>query len=269
MAKNAVAVKSNTAVSTESADFMKKYGNVGTESISASEVETPRLVLMQALSPEVEKYGAKQGSYWHSILEQDLGATLKVVPVYVEKTAVLWRPRSEGGGILARQVGQRWEPSNTKFEVTQGGRTVVWDTKGSVAESGLLNWGSSVPGDARSLPAATLTINFVFVLPERPDASPVIMSFSKTAIKPANKLLSALKLSGRPSFGMRFLMSSEKTSNPKGSFFMPKFTMDGLTSEEECDQYYSLYKIFADKERNIGTVDADDEGDDVVTEGRF
>jgi len=77
MAKSAVAIKTETAVSTESADFMKKYGNVGTESISASEVETPRLVLMQALSPEVEKYGAKQGAYWHSVLEQDLGGTLK------------------------------------------------------------------------------------------------------------------------------------------------------------------------------------------------
>ena len=269
MAKSAVAVKSTNEVSTESADFMKKYGNVGTESISASEVETPRLVLMQALSPEVEKYDAKQGSYWHSILEQDLGSALKVVPVYVEKTAVLWRPRSEGGGVLARQVGTRWEPSNTKFEVTQGGRTVIWDTKGSVAESNLLSWGSSVPGDARSLPAATLTINFVFMLPDRPEASPVIMSFSKTAIKPANKLLSALKLSGKPSFGMRFVLSAEKTTNPKGSFFMPKFTMDGLTSEEECDKYFELYKIFANKERGIGTIEADDEGDDVVDEGRF
>jgi hypothetical protein len=269
MAKNAVAVKPANAVSTESADFMKKYGAVGTESIAASEVETPRLVLMQALSPEVEKHGAKQGAYWHSVLELDLGSTLKVVPIYVEKTAVLWRPRSEGGGILARQVGNVWEPSNTKFEVTQAGRTVIWDTKGSVAESRLLEWGSSIPGDPRSLPAATLTINFVFMLPERLDASPVIMSFSKTAIKPANKLLSALKLSGRPSFGMRFVMSSDKVSNPKGSFFMPKFTMDGLTSEAECDEYFKLYKVFANKERAIGAVDADDEGNDVESEGRF
>jgi hypothetical protein len=267
MAKNAVAIKSENAVSTESTDFMKKYGNVGTESISASDVETPRLVLMQALSPEVEKYGAKQGAYWHSVLEQDLGATLKVVPIYVEKTAVLWRPRSDGGGILARQSGNKWEPSNTKFEVTQGGRTITWDTKGSIADSRLLEWGSSIPGDPRSLPAATLTINFVFMLPDRPEASPVIMSFSKTAVKPANKLLSALKLSGKPSFGMRFVMSSEKVSNTKGSFFMPKFTMDGLTSEEECDRYYDLYKVFSSSK--IGAVETDDEGDDVVTEGRF
>ena len=203
MASTAVAKKATTQVAEVGGtpDYMKKYGNVGTETIDAASVETPRLVLMQALSPEVEKFGAKQGSYWHSVVERDLGASLKVVPVWSEKTAVLWRPRPEGGGILARQVGPRWEPAHTKFEVTQGGRQVVWDTKGSVAESGLLNWGSSIPGDPRSLPAATLTINFVFVLPEIPEASPVIMSFSKTAIKPANKLLAALKMSGKPSFG--------------------------------------------------------------------
>lgn len=269
MAKNEVATKKLDMNELAAPDFMKKYGNVGTESIDASSVETPRLVLMQALSPEVEKHGAKQGSFWHSVLELDLGASLKMVPIYAEKTAVLWRPRTEGGGILARQVGNRWEPSNTKFEVTQGGRAIIWDTKGSVAESRLLDWGSSIPGDPRSLPAATLTVNIVFVLPERPDASPVIMSFSKTAIKPANKLLAQLKLSGKPSFGMQFVLSSEKTSNNKGSFFMPKFTMYGLTSEEECERYFDLYRIFANKRHPIGAVETDDDGDEVVAEGRF
>jgi len=81
--------------------------------------------------------------------------------------------------------------------------------------------------------------------------------------------LAQLKLSGKPSFGMQFVLSSEKTSNNKGSFFMPKFTMDGLTGEEECESYFDLYRIFANKRHPIGAVETDDDGDEVVAEGRF
>jgi hypothetical protein len=270
MAKSAVATKSqSTAVATSDGDFMTKYGLAGTENIDSSSVETPRLVLMQALSPQVEQYSAKQGAYFHSILEKDLGDELVVVPLYIEKTYTLWRPRLDGGGILARQEGNAWVPSHTKFEVTQGGRTIVWDTKGSILESGLASWGSSVPDDPRSLPAATETYNFVFALPDHPEGSPVVLSCSKTAIKPTKKVLSQIKMSGRPSFGLRFILSSEKTENQKGKFFTPKFTMNGLNTEAQCDEYYNLYKLFANKDRKIGAVDADHEGDAVVNEGRF
>jgi hypothetical protein len=271
MAKSAVATKvQSTSVATASdTDFMKKYGLAGTENIDSSSVETPRIVLMQALSPQVEKYGAKQGTYFHSILEQDLGDELTVVPIYIEKTATLWRPRADGGGVLARQEGPIWVPSHTKFEVTQRDRTVVWDTKGSILESGLLNWGSSVPDDPRSLPAATETYNFVFALPDHPDGSPVVLSCSKTAIKPVKKMLSQIKISGKPSFGLKFILSSDKVENNKGKFFIPKFTMNGLTTEKECDGYYETYKLFASKEQKIGVSDADHDGDVAVTEGRF
>lgn len=241
-------------------DYMKKYGTAGMEHINASDVETPRVSLLQALSPEVEKFSAKQGHFWHSILEEDLGPSLDMVMVYVDKTAVLWRPRVEGGGILARQSGDRWEPSNTKFEVNVGGRTVVWDTKNSVAESRLLDWGSSMPGDPRSNPAATAMINLIMYFPDRPDASPALMTFSKTALKPVQRALSVIKIGGKPSFGVHFTLSSEKTSNAKGTFFIPKFTLGGVSSEEECERYYELQKAFAT--RTIGIEEPHDEGGD-------
>lgn len=262
MAKNAVAKKEDAPVAstTGNPDYMSKYGTAGMENIDASDVETPRVSLLQALSPEVEKFSAKQGNFWHSILEEDLGPSLDIVMVYVDKTAVLWRPRAEGGGILARQVGNRWEPSDTKFEVTVGGRTVIWDTKGSVAESRLLDWGSSMPGDPRSNPAATAMINLIMYFPDRPDASPALMTFSKTALKPVQKALAALKIGGKPSFGLHFKLSSEKTSNTKGTFFVPKFTVNGLSTEEECERFFELQKVFAN--RTIGVQEPEDVGGD-------
>lgn len=273
MAKNAVAKTEEPKVPTETGtpDYMKQYGTAGMENIGAEDVETPRVSLLQALSPEVEKFGAKQGNFWHSILEEDLGPSLDMVMVYVEKTAVLWRPRVEGGGILARQVGNRWEPSNQKFEVNVGGRTVIWDTKGSVAESRLLDWGSSMPGDPRSLPAATAMINLIMYFPDRPDASPALMTFSKTALKPVQKALSVLKIGGKPSFGMHFTLSSEKTSNTKGSFFVPKFTINGVSTQEECQQYFELQKVFSGRVIGVSeqhTSEGDDAGAGIDT-GKF
>jgi hypothetical protein len=265
MAKNAVK-KTETAtdvvVAGPTPDYMNKYGMAGMEGIEAGDVETPRISLLQALSPEVEKFSAKQGNFWHNILQQDLGSSLDMVLVHVEKTAVLWRPRAEGGGILARQVGNRWEPSNAKFEINVGGRTVVLDTKGSVAESGLLNWQGTNP------PPGTLMYNFVMYLPARPDASPAVMTFSKTSLQPAKRMLSALKIGGKPAFGLSYTMTSEKVSNQKGSFYIPKFTMTGVTSQEDCERYFEMSKIFSN--RTIGISEREQgEGDDTGGSGNI
>ena len=257
MAKNEVKKTGKTELSTETGtpDYMKQYGSAGMESIEVSDVETPRISLLQALSPEVEKFSAKQGNFWHNILSEDLGPSLSIVLVHVEKTAVLWRPRAEGGGILARQIGNRWEPSNTKFEVNVGGRTTVWDTKGSVAESRLLDWGAN-----NTPPAATAMYNVIMYLPDRPDASPALMTFAKTALKPFQRILTALKMGNKPSFGLNFTLSSEKVSNNKGSFFIPKFTMNGVTSEADCRTYFDMSKVFSGRVIGIGVSehDADD-----------
>lgn len=259
MAKNAVAKAEEPKVPASTVpDYMKQYGTAGMENVDASDVDTPRVSLMQALSPEVEKFGVKQGHYWHTVLEEDLGPSLDMVMVYVDKTAVLWRPRAEGGGILARQVGNRWEPSNTKFEVNVGGRTVVWDTKGSVKESRLLDWGSN-----NTPPAATAMINLIMYFPEKPDASPALMTFSKTALKPVQRALSVLMIKNLPSFSMHFTLSSEKTSNAKGTFFVPKLTVNGFSTEDECKMFATMQKAFAN--RTIGVPEQyHGEGDDAA-----
>ena len=61
--------------------------------------------------------------------------------ILVDQRYILWRPRWEGGGILARaDDGVHWSPANASFTVkpVKGvNKTAIWNTKRTVEESGL------------------------------------------------------------------------------------------------------------------------------------
>src|SRR6187399_638615 len=123
----------------------------------------PRLLLLQALSPEVTAYeNAKAGSFWHNTRRENLGAIVKGVFITVRKSIILWAPRGDDRLMLARSNDciHRDNP-NMEFQVKPKGasKPIVWNTRGNVRESGLLEFGSSIPGDSRSNPAASLTYN--------------------------------------------------------------------------------------------------------------
>jgi hypothetical protein len=53
--------------------------------------------LLQALSPECTEFNdAKPGHFWHTISEETLGRSIKIVPVYTDISYILWRPRHMG-----------------------------------------------------------------------------------------------------------------------------------------------------------------------------
>jgi hypothetical protein len=111
-------------------------------------------------------------------------------------------------------------------------------------------------------------INLIMYFPERPDASPALMTFSKTALKPVQKALAALKIGGKPSFGLHFNLTSEKVSNTKGSFFVPKFSVKGVSTQEECERYFELQKVFSGRVIGVPEQHAD-VGDDAGAGGNI
>ena len=69
---------------TEDLSHIKQFGNIGVEHMTL-----PALKLLQGLSPEVkEHHELRAGSFWHSILEQDLGKELDVVVHFVHAGGV-------------------------------------------------------------------------------------------------------------------------------------------------------------------------------------
>lgn len=172
-----------------------KIGNM-----DSTDLIIPRVKLLQAISPEVkdEKEGAKDGQFWHTIAEQSLGGQLRIVPILVKKTTVLWAPRGDDRGILARSSDNvHWDKDyeNLEFEVQFKGqpKRKIY-TRGSVAESGLAEFGSSVPGDKRSPPVASLTYTWLFALLDFPELSPVAVINTRSSLAAGRSLYNKIEL---------------------------------------------------------------------------
>lgn len=242
--KNEVATANNTAVGevAQVPEWMRQDAGKGTENISSADIEIPRIKLLQAISPEIEAFDeAKVGHFWHSISEESLGDTVKVVILLVDQRFILWKPRHEGGGILARaDDGVHWNPPNQKFEVqpVKGVKTkVTWETKRTVQESGLAEFGSSMPDDPNSQPAATKMYNLLVAFPERPDLGFAIVTLQRAAIKVAKKLLGKLKITQAPSYGIVFDMSSVEQEGNEGPYRNYTFRMAGFVQDPEMYKF--------------------------------
>lgn len=266
--KNEVATKKENAVASAVPSFMKNDAGKGVESMTASDMEVPRLVLLQALSPEVAEGDEKPGVFFHSIAEESLGPKLRVVPIFADIKYILWRPRHEGGGILARaDDGTNWTPPNAVFDVKpykDQPKTVKWETKGTVQASGLDKWGSSDPSDPNSQPAATKMWNFVVVLPDFPEMGPMVLTLQRGAADVGKNLTGKIKMSGLPSFGQIFEMSVKKEDKGQGVYFAPTFVKSGLVEDEQqYMEYKSLYENFKSLGLQIKDLEGAQEGETI------
>lgn len=247
------------AIATTAPDFMKQDAGRGTENIRAEDTKVPRLVLLQSLSPEVTEGDQQAGSLYHNVMEKPLagrGEKLKIVVIHTEIKYMLWRPRHEGGGILARaslgKDGQyHWSPANTEFQIKpekNKARTVTWNTKDTVANSRLDQFGTYDPESADSLPAAVKMWNFLVVLPDFPELGPMVLTLQKGGAKTAASFSGKLKSErGAPSFGQVFEVSSKMVDTGSGDFHDLVFERIGFVSDvNEYNMYEQMNKTFAE-----------------------
>jgi len=272
--KNEVAEVETTngevAIAEQTPEWMRKHSHEGTENVGSGDVEIPRLQLLQALSPEVTDGDEKPGVFYHSVLEEALGKQVRVIPIYTDIRYILWRPRHEGGGILARaDDGVHWNPPKAKFTVKPdkgSDRSVVWETKPTVAESGLAEWGSYDPDNANSQPAATKMYNMVVYLLDFPHLSPAVVTLQRGAVGVAKKLMGKLKLAQAPSYGQIYNLSSIKDDTGQGDFFNYQFDRVGyLTDETLFEQMRAMYQHF--KEDGVRIKDIENLEDEGTTGG--
>ncbi len=255
MAKPATQVPSTRpswVVAEQMPDFMKGKSGQGTEALSSGDVALPLIKLAQALSKEITEGtipDLKVGDFYHSLTEDILGQEFRAAILYCDIRAILFRPRDSGGGILARSDDLKtWSPSNATFDVTldKSKKAVQWKTKGSVVESGLLEFGSSDPDQPSSQPAGNRMYNMVVWLPDYPDISPSLITCQRSAISPAKKILGKFKMSRAPSYGIWVKVQSvNDTNNANQSFKNYRFVTDGFVTEKETfDVLENWYKMF-------------------------
>lgn len=232
----------------------------GLEDIGQDDIATPRLVLLQALSPELEDHdGARAGEFWHSGVEQSLGGTVNLIPLRVVKRYVLWRPRPEGGILTRASDGVTWDNPHGEWDIKlKSGKTVKWRTKQTVAESRLAEWGSSDPDNPDSQPAATLQYALPCLIAGKLDLGPAVMTLQRSGIKVAKKLLGRLKLVRAPIFGLSIPVQSVKETGPEGPYYNVKFGQFGFVDDQGL---YGLARGLSESFRDKPLVVKDEDRD--------
>lgn len=263
MAKNEVVKQAPGGVPAHLAQYAKaRIGN-----IDASDQIVPRIKLLQAISPELQDFEtAKAGNFWHTVSSELLGNQILGVPIIVQKSYVLWSPRNDDRGILARaRDGVHWDVPNTEFTVKPKGSpsSVVYNTKNTVAESGLDQFGSSIPGDPQSVPAASLTYNMLWYFPELEGVSPIaVIINTRSSIRPMQHLLSRLDNSPYAHYLSKVTIGIKQEKGAEGPFYNYVYTAAGFVDEDMAAKTKTLY----DKYSKLSWA-ASDESSDVEESG--
>lgn len=227
-----------TAVNHET--LIPGFGNV-----TAKDMIVPRLSLLQGMSPLVQEAPRSYfpGEFYHSVLGEMMGKTLKVVPLQVQRSLELWAPRDMQIGLLARSTdGINWDKPHQKFRVIVNKHEVVWDTKGSVGESGLADWGSSDPNDPKSPPAATLTYRTAFFLLDHKELGPCLMISAKTAARGIQDLITRVQarhLGGTPFHAQQYQLAAIEQVKAGNKWYVPTFRNDGNVADKELKEHLS------------------------------
>lgn len=188
--------------------------NSGMESMGQDDYKTPRIILLQGLSPQLQTYPelARANQFWHSVMNVNLGTEFTFVPVVAKKRVILFRPRwDQGGGILAfSKNGKDWDSGrNQTFTVRpnkDARHTVEWNTMDNVLQSRLTEFGSSDPENQRSAPAASMIYEYLCYLPDYPELSPCVLGLNKTAVPNGKAFNSSLMMKTRSGLPIYCLM---------------------------------------------------------------
>jgi hypothetical protein len=237
--------KTNGSLPAHLANYAKaKIGNV-----DSTDRVIPRIKLLQAISPELQDFPeAKAGQFWHTIAQENIGPSFKAVPIMIRKSYVLWAPRNDDRGILARAMDAiHWDPPNAEFVVKPKGSasTVTYRTADTVVRSGLDQFGTSIPGDANSPPAASLTYNMLWYLPDFPELSPSVIINTRSSVKPMQQLLSRIDSKPIAHYLQVYDVTSIQQKGAEGPYFNFAYTGAGFVDESRASITSELFANFS------------------------
>jgi hypothetical protein len=231
-------------------DYLRQYPKQKIGNIDSTDRIIPRVKLIQAISPELEAFDgqAKTGQFWHTIAQENLGPTLKAIPIIIRKSYVLWAPRHDDRGILARAMDAiHWDPADAEFTVKPKGSPspVTYRTKKTVAESGLDQFGTSIPGDSNSAPAASLTYNMMWYMIDYPELSPSVIINTRSSVKPMQQLLSRIDSKPVAHFAQLYEIGTVQQKGAEGPYFNFTYAGAGFASKADAAICEAMYGTFS------------------------
>ena len=242
--KNEISDKKKTDLSV--ANSFIEDANSGLENITSEDLTIPRLKILQALSPEVQKRDGKyvEGASAGDIINTVTGAlygedkTLTVLPVSYKRLFLEWQPRESGGGLVTSHDDQSILSKTTKNERGQD----------------MLDNGNYIQTSAN---------HFVIVLNGDGSFDQAVIPMAGTQLKKSrtwNSMMASAKMTvdGKvftpPSYSTKYTLRTVQESNDRGTWFGWSITNLGPLSEDELF-FYTAAKEFAATvgDINLGT----------------
>lgn len=205
-------------------DYIKQDSNRGNENVSSDDLQLPRLDVLQALSPQINKKkesyidGAEVGMLFNTLTGELYPNGVRITPVSFKKSYLVWVDRkldSSGGlrGVFdSQQEADRFvavDPDKAKLEVVPTAEHLV-----------LLD-----------------------------DGSEVILSMSKSKMKVSRKFNSLVRLSGGDRFSRSYMLTSVEDEGAQGEYQNINLTQDGYPSKEVYLKAEALYTAISSGEK--------------------
>jgi len=215
----------------------------GLENVRPQDILIPRLVLMQALSPQVVEKNFESGDIINSIsgeLVLEVDKEIEFIPIYHYLEWIQWGDRDAGGGIQDRSLdpdGQLAQMSNKMVKHTTA--------------------------EGKEVFTVTEYHNFVCVFVEDDKLEPIVISCAKSNIKHAKKFIGLIRMRGRfPMYAGKYCLQSALETNPQNQkYYVYKFTNAGWCPKELLEPLGKIYEMLRDafQERRLLSHQMEDE----------
>jgi len=213
----------------------------GSEEVTIQDITIPRLSMVQDLSPQRKKNnaeyieGCEEGMTFNTVTNELYADPVIFVPVYFRLEWLVWKHRDAGGGLqgvcatqdeavalvaghpLAGQVTEKQEP--------------VLEVQDTAQHFGLLL-------DPNS-PA------------EDPRATEIVVSMSKSQLKPSRQLNSQVRIAGGDRFERYYRLSAVQVDGARGEYYNWKVEQLGFVAEKVFAQAEALYESVVSGKRDV------------------
>lgn len=243
------------AGSTELAERPSYMGDKarGSEEVTIKDITIPRLSMIQDLSPQRKtnkaEYidGAEEGMLFNTVTNELYPESVLFVPVYFRSEWLVWKHRDSGGGLQGVCATQEEAVALVGDHPLAGQMTdknePVLEVQETAQHFGLLLDPNS-PAD-------------------NPRATEIVVSMSKSQLKPSRQLNSMIRIALGDRFERYFRMSAVQVDGARGEYFNWKVEQLGFVSEGIFAQAEALYESVKSGQRDVERDDATSEEKEV------
>lgn len=251
-AKKEVTVASQTAL----ADRPSYLGQEsrGSEEVTITDITIPRLSMVQDLSPQRKKNnaeyieGCEEGMTFNTVTNELYADPVIFVPVYFRLEWLIWKHRDSGGGLQGVCATQEEAVALVSAHPLAGQTTEkgdpVLEVQDTAQHFGLLL-------DPNS-PA------------EDPRATEIVVSMSKSQLKPSRQLNSQVRIAGGDRFDRYYRLSAVQVDGARGEYYNWKVEQLGFVAEKVFAQAEALYESVVSGKRDVERDDATSEEEEEV-----